>query len=132
MADIIFPGESPSSTLGATKLPSNVDLSIWKGDAQEYLIKLESTNTDGTKSPIDLTGCTAQAVIRQDFSATTTYPFTCTVTNATGGEVKVYLSSADSKNIPAGDYVWNFQITAANGDVRTYLAGDVKVHAEVD
>ena len=44
----------------------------------------------------------------------------------------MYMSSAVSDLITPGDYVWNFQITAPNGDVRTYLAGDVKVYAQVD
>lgn len=126
MADIIFPGEVPLDTLGATRLPGNMDLSIWRGDAQEFIIKLEGS--DGT--PISLSEYTAQATIRQSFNAPTKYEFTCTISGV--NEVTVYMSSPTSKSIPAGDYVWNFQLTAPNGDVRTYLAGDVTVYAEVD
>lgn len=126
MADIIFPGETPLDNVGRTKLPENVDLSIWQGDAQEFIIKMNAENGD----PIILTGATAQATIRSDFASTTSYPFDCTIQN--GNEVRVYMSSANCALIPAGDYVWNFQITGGNGDVRTYLAGDVKVYAEVD
>ena len=126
MADIIFPGEAPSDTLGTTRLPNNVDLAFWRGDAQEFLVRMN--NEDGT--PIDLTGMTAQATIRANFSAPTQYNFTTTIT---GNEVRLYLPSSVSKTIPAGDYVWNFQLTTvATGDVRTYLAGDVTVYAEVD
>jgi hypothetical protein len=129
MADVVFPGEVPQATLGSTRLPENLDLEIWQGDAQEYFILLKSE----TNVAIDLTGCTAQAVLRQSFSAPTAYSFVCTlVAPATDGKIRMYMSSADSALIPAGDYVWNFQITAPNGDVRTYLAGDVKVYAEVD
>lgn len=126
MADIIFPGEAPSDTLGTTRLPNNVDLAFWRGDAQEFLVRMN--NEDGT--PIDLTGMTAQATIRASFSAPTQYDFETSITD---NEVRLYLPSAVSKTIPAGDYVWNFQLTTvATGDVRTYLAGDVTVYAEVD
>jgi hypothetical protein len=126
MADIIFPGEVPADTLGSTRLPNNVDLAFWKGDMQEFII--EMNNEDGT--PVDLTGQTAQAVIKQSFTSSTVYPFTCTI-NA--NKVRLYLSSPISKTIPGGDYIWNFQLTTtATGDVRTYLAGDVTVYAEVD
>ena len=128
MADIIFPGEVPVANLGTTRLPENLDLSIWQGDVQEYFINLQGEDV----TPIDLTGCTAQAVLRQSFTAPASFAFTCTVEDALGGAIRIYMSSDDCALIPAGDYVWNFQITAANGDVRTYLAGDAKVYAEVD
>lgn len=136
MADIIFPGEIPAANLGSTRLPENLDLTIWQGDAQEYFILL--TADDVPKTPIDLTGCTAQAVIRETFNAPVAHAFVCTIEDdpviegKKTNKVRLYMSSPDSKNIPGGDYVWNFQITAPNGDVRTYLAGDVTVHAEVD
>lgn len=127
MADIIFPGDTPLESLGVNKLPNNVDLSIWKGDAQTYIINMQ----DGNGDPIDLGGYTPQAVIRQSFTAIDTYPFTCTVTGT--NEVTLYLPSSVSKTIPSGDYIWNFQLTdSVSGDVRTYLAGDVTVYAEVD
>lgn len=128
MADIIFPGEVPAANLGTTRLPENLDLTLWQGDAQEYFILLEAE--DGT--PIDLTGCSAQATIRETFNAPTSYEFACTIAADPINKVRLYMSSVNSALIPGGDYVWNFQITAPNGDVRTYLAGDVTVHAEVD
>jgi hypothetical protein len=128
MADIIFPGEVPVDNVGTSNLPSNLDLTIWQGDKQEFIVKVE---TD-TGVPIDLTGTTPSAVIRQSFTAPTSYPFACTVQGADNNEVRLYLSSAICETIPAGDYVWNFQIAGGDGDVRTYLAGDVKVYAQVD
>lgn len=127
MADVIFPGQTPSGVLGRSKLPGNLDLIIWKGDAQNYRIKL--TDSDG--NPVDLTGKSAQATIRSDFESTPAYDFICEIQNS--NEVLLYLPSAVSHSIPPGDYLWNFQVTDdATGDVRTYLAGDVTVDAEVD
>lgn len=101
-------------------------MELWQGDAQTYNIVLQ--NEDGT--PIDLSDCTAQAVIKQSFDSATEYDFECTIHD--GNEVTLYLPSDTSATIPGGDYIWNFQITFLNGDVRTFLAGDVVVFAQVD
>lgn len=126
MADIIFPGEATDGVIGSSRLPTNVDLEWWKGDAQEFFISL--TNDQG--EAIDLSGYTPSAVVKSSFNSLTSYAFTTTIQNT--NQVRIYLSSATSKTIPAGDYIWNFQLTNPSGDVRTYLAGDVTVFAEVD
>lgn len=126
MADIIFPDETPIGVLGQTRLPENVDLVFWKGDSQEFIIKFK----DDAGNPLVLTGYTPAAVMKASFNSSTSYTFTTTIQN--GNEVRVYLPSTISKTITAGDYVWNLQLTAPNGDVRTYLAGDITVYAEVD
>lgn len=126
MADIIFPGEEPVAALGTTKLPTNVDLAWWKGDSQEFVVKFK----DDLGNPMILTGYTPAAMIKASFTAPTSYNFTTTVQN--GNEIRVYLPSTISSTIPAGDYIWNLQVTAPNGDVRTYLAGDVTVYEDVD
>src|SRR5438067_729674 len=94
MADVIFPGATPSDTLGITRLPNNVDMEFWRGDAQTYVIAL----TADAGAPIDLSGYTAKASIRASFTAPTSYAWTCTVQN--GNQVKLYLSSAISSTIP--------------------------------
>lgn len=101
-------------------------MAFWKGDSQEFIVKF----TDDNGTPINLAGYLPAAVIKATFNSATSYVFTTTVQNT--NEVRVYLSSAISKTIPAGDYIWNLQLTAPNSDVRTYLAGDVTVYAEVD
>jgi len=126
VADIIFPDEAPVGVIGETKLPENVDLAFWKGDSQEFIIRFK----DDQGNPLQLAGFTPSAIIRASFNSPTTYTFTTNVQN--NNEVRVYLPSSISKTIPAGDYIWNLQLTAPNGDVRTYLAGDVTVHDEVD
>jgi len=126
MADIIFPDEEPASVIGLGSLPTNGDLVFWKGDAVDFTVKLNDSNN----TPLDLSAFTSGAVMRASFNAPTVYAFNTYIQNT--NEVRVYLPSAVSKTIPAGDYIWNLQLTAVNGDVRTFLAGDVKVYAEVD
>lgn len=126
MADIIFPGQVPDGTLGNDRLPANMDLLLWQGDAQTYIINLAAE--DG--SPIDLTGYTTRGTIRASFTDPVKYSFACTHTDT--NQITLYLSSTVSASLTPGSYVWEFQVQAPNGDVRTYLAGDVTVFAEVD
>lgn len=125
MADVIFPGQTPQGSLGVQGLPGNMDLSIWRGDAQTFVIAL----TDDANQPINLAGRTAAAVIRATYTSTTKYAFTCTIQN--GNQVKLYMPSSVSSTIPAGSYIWSFETTDSLGDVRTYIAGDVTVYDEV-
>lgn len=126
MADIIFPNQPTAGVVGEGRLPQNVDWKFWKGDSQEFIVKFK----DDQGVALNLTGYTPLAVMKSSFNSPTIYTFTTTIQN--GNEVRVYLPSSISKTIPAGDYIWNFQLTAPNGDVRTYLAGDITVFAEVD
>lgn len=126
MADIIFPDQPASGVVGQGRLPQNVDLEFWKGDSQEFIVRFK----DDQGAALVLTGYTPLAVMKASYNSPTSYTFTTTIQNS--NEVRVYLPSSISKTIPAGDYIWNLQLTAPNADVRTYLAGDVTVYAEVD
>lgn len=137
MADIIFPGQTPTGTLGSSKLPNNMDLVIWQGDAQTYYIVLKGEGD----IPVDITAYTPRAVIRSSFNDPTVYEWTCSVADPTTGTVKIYLSSAICASINPGNYIWSFELHAGpdselfgvnSGDVRTYLAGDVTVYAKVE
>ena len=127
MADLIFPGATPAPpVLGTTFLPDNVDLAIWQGDSW----KVDVVLTSAGGAPIDLSGRTPTAVIRRDLISQEEWVITCTVHDV--NRMWLYLPSAVTKTMPAGDYVWNLQMTTVDGDVRTYMAGDVTVLAEVD
>lgn len=115
--------------LGQTRLPNNVDMVFWRGDAQTYILSL----TDSNGAAIDLSGYAAKAALKAGFDSTTKYEFTCTVSTDTPGQVTIYLPSSVSSTIPAGSYVWDFKLVDnVSGDQRTYLAGDVTIYDEVD
>jgi len=126
MADIVFPGSSPSNTLNSSAMPSNNDLVIYKGDFVELLVTL----TDAGGAPLDLTGATPRAQLKSDYSDRSPKEFSCTTT-ATPGQVRIFLSSTVTSELLPGSYIWDFQITSAGGETRTYLAGDVTVNNEV-
>lgn len=127
MADIVRPGEPAGGPLNAGMRPENVDLYLYKGDYVELLLTIR----DSEGNPINLTGYTPSASIRSSHSSETAYPFTATITNASGGQVRLLLPTSVSTTIPPGSHVWDFQLTNASGNARTYFTGDVTVEGEV-
>jgi hypothetical protein len=125
MTDIVFPGR-PAGVLGQETLPQNYDLVIYKGDYFNTSVVIK----DNSGVPINLTGYTAKCSIKASASASTSYDATCTV-DATNGYVDITFPSSVTKDIAAGSYVWDFQVTNPSGNVRTYLAGDVTVYGDV-
>lgn len=125
MTDIVFPGCS-AGVLGQESLPANYNLVLYKGDYFQTSIVIK----DNAGAPINLTGYTAKCSIKSSPSASTSFDATCAIT-AGNGLVNITFPSSVTKDIVAGDYVWDFQVTNPSGNVRTYLAGDVKVYAEV-
>jgi hypothetical protein len=125
MADIVFPGQ-PSGVLGQEQLPSNYDLVLYRGDYFSTYVVIK----DSTGSPIDLNGYTAKCSIRENYGSVSSFDATCNVTTDEG-RVEILFPSSVVETITAGSYIWDFQITNPDGNVRTYLAGDVTVYDEV-
>ena len=126
MADIVYSGQQAGGPLNRDALPANYDLVIYKGD----YVRLSITVTHSSNAPMDLTGAVPKAVLKSDYSDRSQVPFECTVTPNTG-EVEIFLSSPASSSLIPGSYIWDFQITFAGGNTRTFLAGDVTVYPEV-
>lgn len=125
MADIVYAGQQSGGPLNQAALPSNYDLVIYRGDYVSLQLTIE--NTDAT--PMDLTGATPKAVLKSDYTDQYERPFECTISE--GNKVHIFLSSPVCSTLLPGTYIWDFQITFANGQTRTFLAGDVKVYDEV-
>lgn len=107
-------------------MASKGDLLIYQGD--DYLATVTVANQDG--SPVDLTGFTAQAQIREDVADNA--PEVVVEIAATVGTSTVELSipNAETKLLN-GAYRWDLQLTSADGFITTVLAGKVTVTAEV-
>lgn len=125
MTDIVFPGQ-PAGVLGEESLPRNYDLVLYKGDYFNTSVVIK----DNVGTVINLTGFTAKCSIKSSFSASSSFDATCTITPLSG-LVDIMFPSSVMGDIPAGSYVWDFQVTNPSGNVRTYLAGDVTVYGEV-
>lgn len=126
MADIVFPGLGAGGPIGQDYLPSNFDLVLYKGDYLPFSVTLK----DNANAPIDLTGYTAQCSIMASYESLVSYDATCTI-DALDGQVDIVFPSTVTSTMDAGNYIWDFQLTDASGNVRTYFTGDVKVYGEV-
>lgn len=128
MADIVYPGATPvGGPLNSGALPSNNNLVIYKGDYVEIFVTIK----DSLGAAINLTNYTPAAVLKSSYEDFSPRAFTCSVTNAPGGVVRIFMSSAQTKQLFPGSYIWDFQVTNSLGETRTYLAGDVTVYNEV-
>lgn len=126
MADIVYAGQTAGTPLNSGALPTNNDLVIYKGD----YVRLIVTVKDASGTVVNLTGATAKAQLKSDYSDQDPKDFVCTITPATG-QVEIFLSSVETSKLLPGSYIWDFQITYTPTETRTYLAGDVTVYNEV-
>lgn len=127
MADLVYTGSTPGGPLNSGAMPTNFDLVIYKGDYVEIFVTVK----DSVGSPVNLTGQTPAAVLKSGYDDWSPKPFTCTITNAAGGVVRIFMSSTQTKTLVPSSYIWDFQITNTISETRTYLAGDVTVYNEV-
>ena len=81
----------------------------------------------------DLTGYSARAQMRNTKGASTVAAtFTCTVINATDGEVKMQLTNSTSSAISAGKYYYDLEIfTSGDVIVSRLMEGTVILTPEV-
>jgi hypothetical protein len=124
MADIVYPGSPPDAALNFGALPRNTDLVVYKGDYVEFFVTIK----DEYGVPIFLDNKVPKAQLKNDYDDDAPVDFTCQVIET---QVRIYLPSDVSQTIPAGDYIWDFQLTDDTGQTRTYLAGDVVIYNEV-
>ena len=103
---------------------------MYAGDSWKMGIRLRSQNSNGSAgSYLDLTGATPTAQIR-DAAGVLLVDITCVLEDQdiNTGLVTLSLTPAQTTTLLNGK--WDFQLEL-DGDVRTYLAGNVTVTAEV-
>ena len=107
-------------------LPGDYPLDLYHGDSYNWQFKLW---TDEAKTqPLDLTGVTVKAEIRDKPAGMEIFALDCAIS---GNVVEAVLSAATSATLPIGDLVWDIQLTYPNGSVNTLLAGKVTVTQDV-
>lgn len=104
--------------------PANLDLDLYRGDSA----RMQVTLWDKDHLPIDLTGVSARAEIRDRPAGTTVIPLTCAITLP--NIIDMTLKAKDSRDLPPAG-VWDLQLTYVSGEVSTPLAGQVKVTPDV-
>jgi hypothetical protein len=106
--------------------PGSFPLSLYRGDTYHWKFTLWSDAAKTT--PVDLTGVTAKAEIREKPGGSTIVPLVCSVVMP--NVINASLTSVASITVPTTG-VWDLQLTYLSGDVTTVLAGSVSVTADV-
>jgi hypothetical protein len=108
-------------------MPGTFALDIYRGDSRRWQFKLW-LDADSTQ-PMDLTGVTGKAEIRDKPSGKKITPLDCTIT--TPNIINVVLSADNSKALTIASGVWDLQLTYTGGDVATVVGGGVNVTYDV-
>lgn len=106
--------------------PGNYQMLIYRGDSYRWQFKLWA-DVDKT-DPLDLTGITPKAEIRDKPGGKKITPIACVVTLP--NIIDATLTAVASAALTAKGS-WDLQLTYSGGDVSTVLAGPVVVTADV-
>ena len=105
--------------------PGNYQLNIYQGDTHRWSFRLWAD--EDQSSPVDMSGATAAAEIRDKPGGTVLTDMGCSIT---GNSIDMLLTAANSRLIVVNG-VWDLEITFASGDVQTVLKGKVLLTADV-
>lgn len=106
--------------------PGKFPLNLYRGDTYRYQFRLWKDTAQTV--PADLTGAAAKAEIRDRPGGTLIAVFVCNV--VVPNIVDIVLDAADCAKLPSSA-MWDLQLTYANGDVATMVAGPVNVTPDV-
>lgn len=107
-------------------IPADYQLILYRGDSVHWQFNLWA---DALKTqPVDVTGATATAEIKDRVNGVVVGTLVCTV--APPNIVHVNLPAAVAKGLPPAG-VWDLEITLASGDVITPVSGKVTVTFDV-
>ena len=101
---------------------SNIVINTGTTFSQTYT--LENVNTN---SLLDLTGYSVSAQMRKHPAATGVTTFTSSVTDVTGGQVNIGLTSTQTASLKSGRYVYDVLVTDASGTRDRVVEGMVIV-----
>ena len=105
--------------------PGNYPLVIYRGDSYKWQFKLWS-DTAKTQ-PVDLTGVTVKAEIRDRPGGNLLGTLACAITMP--NVINASLTSTDTALLTSG--AWDMQLTYSDGEVSTVLSGLVTVTMDV-
>jgi hypothetical protein len=106
-----------------------VELVIDQGTTFNSIINLSD---DVTNATLNLTGYTVSSQIRRSYYSTNiSGNISCTITDASNGEVTLNMSSANTANIKPGRYVFDVLTTDYANNVTRVLEGIVTITPSV-
>lgn len=106
-----------------------VELYLDQGSDFNNIINLTD---DVTNAPINVAGYLIKSQIKRSYySANVTANITCTVTDASNGEIKLSMTAANTAKIKAGRYVFDVKTTDTLNIVSRVLEGIITVTPQV-
>ena len=108
---------------------SGYNISLDQGT--DYSLNL--TIRDSNLNPKNISGYAFTGIIKYRYSETGSRGnFSCSVTNATGGQVVMSLSNSQSANIPVGRHLYELEVTDAGSLKEKYLKGYIEIAPELN
>lgn len=89
------------------------------------------TVAGASTQPLDLTGYTVASQMRKSYQSSTAYNFSVAISNPSQGRVRIELDSEQSRNIPAGKYLYDVEITNPSGQKTRVVEGIVLINPEI-
>lgn len=86
---------------------------------------------DNKNDVVDLTSYTIAGQLRKNYSSTEFIPFTIIVISAVLGKISIGIPNSITSTLTANRYVYDVEITAANGKKYRILDGNVTVTPNV-
>lgn len=91
-----------------------------------FAADIDVTDTNG--NALNLTGYTAAGQMRKNYASSTATNFSASVTNNTGGVVRISLTATQTNAIKAGRYLYDVEVSkASTGEVLRIIEGQVEV-----
>jgi hypothetical protein len=104
------------------------NLSVDQGST--FSVEIDVTDADG--DALNLAGYTAEGQIRKTYSSSTSTSFQSSISNVTGGTVKIELSATATNGMKAGRYVYDVEITkTTTSEVTRIVEGQIEVRPGV-
>lgn len=103
------------------------NLFVDQGSTYSNIITVAASNTQ----PLNLTDYTVKSQMRKSYQTSTAYTFTSSVYDALNGKIRLQLTSEESRDIPAGRYLYDVEITSPSGNRTRVVEGIVTVIPEI-
>ena len=104
------------------------NLTVNTGTTFSQIFTLESADTN---SATDLTGFTASAQMRKHPGSSSATDFSTQIINATGGRIRVGLTTSQTASLKPGRFMYDVLITDTSCEVTRVLEGSVLVREGV-
>lgn len=106
-------------------------MSAWLDIDQGSDFTTEITLENDDDTPMNLTGFSVYSQFRKSYGSTTAYSFTCTITSASQGKIKLALPGSVSSAIKPGRYLYDVEVISSTGVKTRVVEGIITLNPEI-